>query len=244
METGIRILTSEDINTVQTAKGETLGAVGATADGRKFVYASFGGTSTIPAGTLVVSPAVSANSTGLAIASTNTTVQLSAGSKSLIVTNGSTAVTQDQFADGFVEVLWSGGSFAVRINGNTAAGNAGAITLSLQDPLSNTTALVPGTDTVNLTVSPFNLVNSSTTVSNPAGVTVVSVPNTSSVSNFGWVQVGGHSIVAGSGTKGEPVTQSTGTAGNVVVVSAATNATVGIAKETGTTTTPVELKLA
>jgi len=244
MESGVRILTSEDLNTVQAAKGETLGAVGVTADGRKFVYSSFGGTATIPAGTLVVASALSANSSGLALSSTNLASQLVSGSRSLVVTNGATAVTQDQFADGFVEVLWSGGSFAVRVNGNSAAAAGAALTLSLQDPLANSSALVVGTDTVNLTASPYANVNSSATAANPAGVTYVSVPNTATVSNFGWVQVAGHAVVAGSGTKGQPVVQNTTTAGNVVVASAATQAVVGVAKETGTTTTPVELKLA
>jgi hypothetical protein len=238
MESGIRLLTSTDLNTVTTSKTETYGAVGLVPDGRRFRYAGFGGTATINAGLLVVAAAKTANSNALAVTAVGTggqvTANLALGSKTLVVTNGATAVTQDQFADGYLEVLWSGGVFAVRIDGNTAAANAGYITLQLAPGgLQNTTALVAGTDTVNLTASPYAAVVPSLTQSAPVGVTIVQAPNTASVTNYGWVQTNGHAIVsATSAVKGQGITQDqAGTAGYLKTTSAATDASVGIAKE-------------
>lgn len=250
MESGVRILTAEDLKDLTPAKQETFGAVGMSADGRRYRYAGFGGTSTINAGLLVVAAAKTTNSNNLAITAVGTGGQVSANlltnSRTLVVTNGATSVTQDQFADGYVEVLWSGGAFAVRINGNTAAGNGGFITLSLQDPLLNNAALVPGTDTVNLTANPYAAVIPSLTQSAPLGVTVVQVANTASVTNYGWIQTNGHAIVsATSAVKGQGITQDqAGTAGYLKTSSAFTDASVGTAKESAANSTAsVELDL-
>jgi len=251
METGIRVLTATDINTVTPTKQDTLGAVGATADGRRFRYVGFAGTSTVNAGLVLVSAAKTANSNALAVTAVGTggqtTANLAAGSTTLVVTNGVTSVTQDQFADGFVEVLWSGGDFCVRINGNTAAGSGGYITLSLATPLQANAALVAGVDTVNLTASPYAAATSTTTKSAPLGVTVVQVVNTATVSNYGWVQSGGHAFVsATTATKGQAVTQDTaGTAGYIMSTAAATDYPIGVAKESAANTSAaIELNLA
>lgn len=242
---GVRTLTNEELSSLSTSQSETLGAVAAAADGRKFTYVGFGGTATIPSGQIVVAPALSANSTGLALSSSNSAANLSVGSRQLIVTNGSTAVTANQFADGFVEVLWSGGPFVVRISGNSAASASGAITLSLAEPLTNASALVVGTDTVNLTASPAASVAPSTTVSAPIGVTIVSVPNTAALSYYGWVQTSGHTLITGTTVKGQAVKQGTATAGYAAVTAAATDYAIGVAKETVTgAAAPVELHLA
>lgn len=244
MESGTRLLTSTDINTLTTTKTDTIGAVGATPDGRRYAYTSFGGTATINAGSLVVSPAKTANSNGLAIP-TQLAANLAASSRNLIVTNGTTAVTQDQFADGYLEVIsTNAGSFAVRIAGNTAAGSGAAITLTLE-PQGLNAALVAGTDTVNLTVSPYANVINSTTQSAVAGVAPVAVAQTSTTSYYGWVQTQGHAfVVASSATKGQGVTQDSVSAGAIKTSSAFTDAVIGFAKETAVSGyAPVELDI-
>lgn len=254
MEVGTRLLTSSDLQTLTTSKTETYGAVGATADGRRARYVGFGGTATINAGLLCVTAAKSANSNALAITATGTGGQVAAnllaGSRTLVVTNGATSVTADQFADGYLEVLWSGGNFTVRIEGNTAAGNAGYITLLLAPSgLLNNAALVPGTDTVNLTAHPYSAVQPSLTQANVAGATIAQVVNTATVTNYGWVQTGGHMLLsATSGTKGYPVTQDlSGTAGYVANQAAGAAETVpilGTFKESAANTAAaVELNL-
>lgn len=230
MQDGPRFLTEGDLNTLTTTKQTQYGAVGMTEDGRMYRYVSFGGTSTINPGLLVVSAAAAANSTGLAISAANTTTQLSVGSTSLIVTNGATAVTQDEFA--FVDVLWTGGTMRLKLRGNTAAAASGAITLLLKEPLQNSTALVPATDTVNLVQSPYAGVITTTTVSQPIGLTTMPVPNTASVTNYGWVQTLGNAFATvTTTTKGQAVKQGTGTAGYVTVTSAATDYQIGAARE-------------
>lgn len=255
MQNGPRYLTDTDIQILtllnpsnqpanQPAEMHTAyGSIGQTEDGRLFRYVKFAGTSTIEPGLLLVAPAAPANSTGLAIAASsaqpnNTAIgsgptggnALAAGSTSFVVTNGSTSVTLDQFS--FVEILvGGGGTYCLKLRGNTAAGNGGAITLYLDNdnPLPpNMTTLIPGTDTVNLRLSNWNQPTASTTVGAPVGVTVVSVPQSSTASYAGWVQTGGRTYVqAGSGTVGQPASQSTSTAGLVVNASAATQATIG-----------------
>lgn len=246
METGYRILTEGDLQTLDQAQQTEYGAVGLTRDGRRFRYVQFGGTSTINPGLVVVAAAQDTNSTGLALASTNTTAQLSAGSYSVQVTNGATAVTLNQFAGGYLEVLGSGAVQSYYIDGNTAAAASGTITVQLRHPLYNAAALVVGTNTVSLS-RPFTAVNTSLTASQPIGVTIVSVPNTATVTNWGWVQTSGHALVsATSATKGVAITQDTGgTAGFVMSVAAATSYAIGIAKESAASSTAqVDLNIA
>lgn len=236
METGVRYLTSTDLDTYTTSATDQLGAVGATEDGRIFRYVKFGGTSTINPGLVLQGPAAPANSTGLAITAAGTggqvTANLQAGSQTLVITNGATAVTADQFST--VEIIVNGTLplYSLRVQGNTAAGNAGFITLRLKDRLpQNITQLVPGTDTANLVVSRFNGPTASLTGNAPVGVTRNVIPNTASVTNFGWVQSGGQCYVkATTATIGLGVAVDlAGTAG-YVIISAATTGNIGWAK--------------
>lgn len=230
MESGYRQLTATDLNTFTTSKQEQLGAVGNTEDGRQFRYVTFGGTTTINPGLLLVGPAAPSNSTALTITAVGTGSQVSgnlvAGSQTLVLTNGSTAVTQDQFQ--FIEIMVGGTLpiYSLRLRGNTAAAaTTGFITVSLADPLpQNITTLVPGTDTANLVLSKFNGPTASTTGNAPVGVTVCVIPNTSTVTNYGWVQSKGHCMVkATSGTIGLGVAQDqSGTAGYVINTAATT----------------------
>lgn len=242
METGPRQLTSSDLNTFGAVQLENLGAVGITADGRTFRYVKFGGTATISAGLLCVGPAAPANSTGLAITAVGTggqaTANLQAGSRQLVITNGATAVTTDQFQ--FLELVTATDlCYSLRISGHTAAGNGGTIVVSLKDPLpQGLTQLVPGTDTANLSLSPFNGCAPSTTGNVPIGVTTNPIPNSASVTNYGWVQSGGKAFVkATTATIGLGIAQDqSGTAG-YIIVSAATTGNVGWAKASAVSNT-------
>lgn len=231
MQDGIRTLTETDLNVLTTTRQTQYGAIGVTEDGRRYRYVSFGGTATIAPGLVVTAPALTANYQALVIppitttASGQVTANLATGSTTLVLTNGSTAVTADQFAEGFLEVIVGGaaadtGSYSYRIRGNNAAAaTTGYITLYLAEPLRNTTALVGGTDTANLNLSPYNTVNTSTTAALPVGVTIMPVPNTSTVTNYGWVQVGGAcnllNDAGGTITVGGGFGQSVTTAGNI-----------------------------
>jgi hypothetical protein len=213
-------LTEQDVYALSTVQLHPLGSVFflPTVQGKKgFRYVSFGGTSAIAAGLLLVAAAAPTNSTGLAISAANLTAALSAGSRQLIITNGATAVTQNQFADGQLEILGTNGGFTVTIAGNTSAAASGAITVTLAEPLVNTTALANGTNTVNLRQSSSSLAVASLTQSNPVGVTIRPVANSATVTNYGFVQISGPGFVfATTATKGYPVVQDTaGTAGYI-----------------------------
>lgn len=234
METGFRVLTTSDLDTYATTAQDQLGALGMTEDGRYFRYVKFGGTSSIAPGLVVQGPAAPANSTGLAITAVGTggqvTANLQAGSRQLVITNGATSVTQDQFS--YVSISNGDGLYTLKAMGNTAAGNAGYVTVLLRDPLpQNITQLVPGTDTASLLYSQYNGPTPSTTGNVPVGVTVNLVPNSSTVTNYGWVQSGGVAYVkATSATIGLGVAcDLAGTAG-YVITTAATTGNIGWAK--------------
>jgi hypothetical protein len=252
MESGVRQLTYLDLNQFTTTKQESYGALGMTGDGRTFRYVKFGGTSSINPGLLLVGPAAPANSTALAITATGTGGQvaanLAAGSQTLVVTNGATAVTQDQFQ--YVEIMVGGTLplYSLKLSGNSAAAaTTGFVTLNLKDPLpQNITTLVPGLDSVNLVLSKFNGPTASLTGNAPVGVTVNVVPNSASVTNYGWVQTGGHAIVkATTATIGLGIAQDqAGTAG-YVIISAATTGDIGHAKASAASgNASVELNIA
>jgi hypothetical protein len=246
MDTGIRTLAEQDISVLSTTQSSQLGAIGQTADGRKFRYVSFGGTSTIAPGLVVTAPALTANFQGLAItattvtAATQVTANLNLGATQIVLTNGSTAITKDQFAEGYLDIIVGGasadaGHYTHKIRGNTAAAaSTGYVTVYLAEPLRNTTALVPGTDTANLRLNDYANVNTSTTAALPVGVTVMPVPNTATVTNYGWVQVYGDCVVlndaGGTITVGGAFGQSTTTAGNVKAATASTVPIIGITK--------------
>lgn len=251
MQDGIRTLTETDLNTLTTSKQTQYGAIGVTEDGRRFRYVSFGGTSTIAPGLVVTAQALTANFQGMAITASGTGGQVAAnyaGNQSnpgvLVLSNTtSSTATQDQFAEGYLDIIVGGasadaGHYTYRIKGNTAV-TAGNVTTSyftvyLAENFRHTTALVPGTDTANVRISDYSTVNTSTTAALPVGVTIMPVPNTATVTNYGWVQVGGDCVVlndaGGTITVGGAFGQSTTTAGNVKAATASTVPIIGITK--------------
>lgn len=237
METGTRQLTSTDLNQVTTSKTESYGARGETSDGRQFRYVSFGGTTTIAPGLLVVAPATVANYTSLAVTAVGTGGQVAgnlvSGSTALVVTNGATAVAQDAFAEGVLEVKQTSGSnngpIVYKVKGNTAAAASGTFTVFLdaREPLRNASTLVAGTDTVNLAASYFAGVAPSTTLGVAVGVTPVQIPQSASVTYYGWVQSSGPALITndagGALAVGTAAAQSTTTAGTFVAAGATSN---------------------
>lgn len=240
MENGFRLLSEQDINSLSTTKAVEYGAQGVTSDGRFYRYVGYGGTSTIAPGQLLVAAPYTANYVGLAITATTvattpaqTTASLTAGSPFLVLTNGSTAITQDQFAEGYLAVNQTSGSnngpIVYKILGNTAAAaTTGFVTVYLNqaEPLRNASVLVPGTDTATLYPSPYSAPAPSSTAGRVIGVTPIQVVNTATVTNYGWVQTGGSvwltNDAGGTLTVGEGYAQSTSVAGSIVAVGATT----------------------
>jgi hypothetical protein len=240
MESGVRQLTSTDLNQLTPTKTEAFGTIGATADGRMFRYVGFGGTSTIAPGLYCVSAALVAGYQTLAITAVGTGGQVAAnllaGSFTLVVTNGATAITQDQFAEGYIDIKQTSGSnngpIRYKVKGNTAAAASATFIVFLdgREPLRNASTLVAGTDTVNLVANDFSAVAPSTTLNAAAGWTIIQVPNSSTLTNYGWVQCVGPALVqndaGGTLAVGTGFAQSTTTAG-LVVAAGATSADIG-----------------
>jgi hypothetical protein len=229
-------LISHPLELVSTTQLVALGTVVYTGQdqARKgYRMVSFPTSTATTSGILLTSAAAPANSTALALPTTNTTAQLSVGSTQLLVTNGVTAVTANQFQDGMLEVLGTNGTGqAYRIAGNSGAANGGAITVLLQEPLRNLVALANGTNTVNLRVNMSALPVAQTTQALPIGVTIMPIASNTLV-QYGWVQTFGEAYVsATSATKGQPLSQDlAGTAGFFKNAAAATDAPIAIAKE-------------
>ncbi|MGH7240054.1 MAG: hypothetical protein ACREHG_08315 [Candidatus Saccharimonadales bacterium] len=243
-------LTEQDVYNLSTTQLQQLGQVFYVPglNGLKgYRYIQFGGTSAISAGKLLVAAAAPSNSTGLALPTTNTSVNLSSGSRQVLVTNGSTTVAANQFAGGQLEVLGANGYSNYTIAGNSAdsVGNA-QLTVQLAEALRNTSALVAGTNTVNLRQSPSYNPAASTTQALPVGVTIMPVANSSTVTYFGFVQISGPGFVyATTATKGYTVVQDTaGTAGYVANNAADTTPQIGIAMESAASSlAPVFLQI-
>lgn len=224
---GTRQLSSQDVRSTSTTKQEQYGAVGVTPDGRVYRYVGADSTG-LSIGKLAVMPAKVAAHTNVALDSTS---PVAVGSASIIVTIATTAITADQYSEGFAVINdGTGKGCAYRIAGHTTITSAGgAVTLFLDEPIK--TALATADSKVVLVASPFSGVGHSTTLANAAGVANLAI----AASAFGWVQSGGILGVLSDGiiTKGYEVVQSTSVAGAVAISAgnAATSQGLGVVPE-------------
>lgn len=226
MESGFRQLTSTDLKVTTSTNTETLGAVGATADGRMFRYVKADASGGLAAGKLGVAPAIVANHVNRSLGSSSNTA---VGSTVVTVAVGATAVTTDQYAGGYLVVRdGAGAGQCLRVNGNTSSAGSTDITVSLVDPVA--TALSTSTSKVDL-INPFNGVVASTTLSQAVGV----APVTLAAGYYGWVQTKGVASALADGiiTKGYGIVQSTSVAGAFMISAgnAATSQVCGFAPE-------------
>jgi hypothetical protein len=223
MESGVKLLTSTDLAQNTTTRQDTYGAVGATADGRRYRYVQFSGN--VTGGSLVVATPLIANHQNL-------TVQKAANinDTTVFVTLGATAVTQDQYTEGLlvVGVDNSGVPVTRKIKGNTAGAASSVIQVALdgREPLLYALAT---NNVVSLSPSLFNGVATSATASYPLGFAVVSA----TANSFGWIQtfglVGAVNDAAAALVANGRVKQSTTVAGAVVASTAATDIQIGTA---------------
>jgi hypothetical protein len=205
METGIRSLTSTDLNVTTSTNQETLGAVGVTADGRKFRYVQSDAVAGLGAGLIGVAPAQDPNTIGCSLSATS----LEAVGTQVVTVDVGGAVATDQLAGGYLVVRSGAGEGAAyRINGNTQTAGAGACQVTLFDAVS--IALDSATTVVDL-VNTFSGVIASTTAGVPVGAAQVDF----APGYYGWVQTSGFAAVLNDGgwVAGDSLEQSTGVAG-------------------------------
>lgn len=214
-----------------------LGLRGVTGDGREFRYCQ-AGASNLVVGNLLQAPAQIANHRRL------TPTAAAAGATSVTVTLGATAATANQYLGGWLVVeddSGGTGGFQYQISGNPAAALSTALTVQLADPV---VVAITASAHVSLVLNPYSGViqNPTTATSGLVGVALpIAAPVAQSAgltaSYYGWIQTKGIGTVLSDGgtTVGLAVVASTGTAGAVVTLTS-TNAAVGIAQQTLTST--------
>lgn len=204
---------------------QALGQVAETSDGRVYQY-SRAGASNLAAGALTTGVATTANS----VVQTGTANAI--GSNVITYTVGATAVTQDQFAQGYFVVTTGPGQNVYQVVGNTAVASAGgSITVTLEDPLT-----VATTTASRFSLFPHPNADTVVTPGNSAAIPVNGVPNVAvTATYYYWSQVGGYGSVlsdASVPTKNTNAIVSAGTAGAATIqLAASVTQVIGYAPE-------------
>lgn len=197
----LQSISDQDIrNTTLNKGGEKLGQYARTADGRIYVYAANQSTTTtLLPGQLTQGPTAVTNHTN------QTGVTVTAGTNSVVYTIGNTAITANQYVDGYLQVnTGTGPSQSLVIQShNTPAGN-GSLSSTLKDAFYVTTAAA--SSKFSLVANPYsNSVIASHTTSTavlPAGVPTITIPVATTANPFVyyWSQLGGPSATLINGT--------------------------------------------
>lgn len=214
----------QDIRTQSSVKQHELGLKYEDSIGRIYRYARAGAANLV-AGNLLVNSDLVANHTNIAVAAA-----VAIGSKTVTATLGATLATADQYADGFLTVNdATGEGITYGIEGNSAAGSAGVITVYLKEPVK--VALVATTSEV--TLKPSNWADVVLSATDQADL-AVGVSNTAvTATYYFWAQTRGECAVLADEavTKGLALTIGTGTAGAVEALDGAGEAQIGVASE-------------
>lgn len=216
-----------DPYSVDSIPTQDLGTKGVAPDGRIFRYGNVGGTQ-IAAGKLCVSPAMTANHEDIAFASA-----AAIGDKSVSITIGATAITANEYDEGFLLVIDdTGEGYTHKIVSCPTTDGSAAISISITPGIQVATTT---STTVALLRNPYRdvvIATGGTQTSIPVGVS----PIVMTASYYGWFQTGGWAAVLSSGTNtataGEPVTIGEATDGSVSGRDSVAEPLVGIAQET------------
>lgn len=224
----VTLVNPQDIYSVSSTIGTSLGAQATTGDGRTFRYTLAGGTTLVPGTLLQASAEDTTNYQNLAAAAT------SAGATQVVIST-STTVAANFFTNGLLVVTTStGAGYSYGIASNTATTAAAGLVVTLSDKI------IVATDTnsrFDLIPNPYSgvVINPTAATSAPVGVAVYPITN----AQYGWVLVAGQASVLADGVVvvGTAVDASNGTAGAVEAhPEAGVQAPVGIAL-TGIATT-------
>lgn len=226
-------LSSQDVRTTSTTKyGERFGQIATTADGRAYAYGfnNTGSGTALAPGKLMQGAVTTANHIN------QTGVALSVGTSTFTYTIGNTAVTANQYQDGYFFVNDGTTTQTLSILAhNTPSGN-GTLRVELKDQI-----VVATTTSSKFSLQPnmwsacLLMAHGSSTSVLPTGVPNVSVPD----QNFAWFQVGGPCATLINGTPGAGVLTipSATTDGAVdVYTNSSTQENVGYMMETGVST--------
>ena len=189
-----------------------LGELMVTADGRRFRYARANATTALVVGNVLQSAAEDTGDQAI-------TPEAVAVGATQLVTNSTMTVTANQYAGGFIVVTVTPGLGQVFRIKSHAAYTAAAATFELEDPVQ---VALTTTSRIDFVTNPYALVVAAPT-SRTSGIVGVAV-NDISVSQYGWIQVGGYTActndAAGALTVGVTVMPSTSVAGSVRLATA------------------------
>lgn len=187
---------------------------------RKFIYCK-ASSSGLSAGKLAVTPDVVANHLNCAAAAAS-----AIGSTSVTLTMGATAVTANQYADGYLAVNdATGEGYTYRIKSNPAADASATCVFTLYDPIQ--VALVSATSECSVYPNIFNGIQ--TSVADQADIAVGVAPIAVTASYYFWCQVKGPCAVLQdeSVTHESQLTIGTSTVGAVEAVDADAEQVIG-----------------
>lgn len=226
-------VSSQDIRTTGTAKlGERFGQVETTIDGRAYAY----GFNNTGSGTALAPGKLMQGAVGTANHINQTGVAYGTGTNRLTWTVGATAITANQYQDGYFFVNDGTTTQTLSILAHTTAVSSGSVTVELKDALIQATttssffSLQP-----NMWSAVLLMAEASSTTVLPAGVPNVSIPD----QNYGWFQIGGPcaTLINGTPALGKLVIPSATTNGAVdVYTNSSTQQNVGFMMETGVST--------
>lgn len=175
-------LTNINPFTTETAKSATLGQIYTDGSGRTFRYAKAGG-SILARGKLVVAAGEAANHKNMSFQAAP-----AVGDRDVKVTLGATALTADQYKDGwFVVQDGTGEGRAYGVEGHAAADSAATATIRLKEAID--TAGATGELNCDLILNIYDglVISVTDQQDTPIGVPVVAV----AASSYFWVQTGG-----------------------------------------------------
>lgn len=201
-------LSARDLYTSSAEKQHTLGQKGEDKLGRKFRYVRAGGVALV-VGNVLQESVRDVQFTGLAVPAAE-----AIGETTIVITNGTTTTTADQFRGGIAVVSESTGiGQQFVIAGNTVATSGAALTVTLEDSVR---VALTTSSKVTLKMSPYMDVIVSPT--SRSGKTVGGAIYPIAINQYGWIQTGGPGAALSDATVaavGEGLSPSTTTAGCV-----------------------------
>jgi hypothetical protein len=191
----------------ETTQSVALGTKVWSDDGRAFRYVKAGGTALVQGKLQQSGPEDTAHQ-GLAVAAA-----AAIGATTVTVTLGASAVTANEYAEGFLIItVTPGEGFQYKIKSHPAADSSASVVLTLEDPIE---VALTTSSKADMVLNPYSAVilNPTALSSVPIGVAVYPIPD----SNFGWIQVEGVAAILADGANavGSDVVASNGTAGAV-----------------------------
>lgn len=219
--TGFAEAIEQDVHETSTVARAKLGEKVHTVDGRTYRYAKAAGTA-LDAGKLTVAATLVADHTNIAVAAA-----ADVGATEITVTLGSTEVTSNQYAEGFVTINDAAGEgIAYKIRQHDAADASANVVLYLEDPIQ-----VALTTSSEATLT-YNLYDNVVISAADQADAAIGVPNVAVAANeYFWAQTGGFCAVLAdeAAVAGNALTIGSSTAGAVEVLDGIGEQQVGIA---------------